>query len=186
MSSTAAPHGGTAARTATAAPGAPALHVVPPASTGLAPVLGLTFFPKEFGTVLAFSVGPKSRGVIGYPAGGSQDLALRYDVAFTGTVDDLKPTLDNGCSRHSPPFEASRVEDVTASTGSAHRRMGDRTADYRKWLVTCSNDGSVQQHQAWVLPESKVAIYEQHAKPHNDAVVAGMYLCASAPDKCAS
>ncbi len=152
------------------------MGVIPPASTGLAPGVRFTL-PAEF-SVFAYAEGLETQGVIGYPAGGSGDLSLRYDVAFTGEIAALKPEIKGGCYRHGGSVDALRVDDVTATTGDStrYRQVGEQKADYRKWVVTCPNGMAPQPHQAWVLADADVAIFEQHPGEHNDAIVASMQI----------
>jgi hypothetical protein len=129
--------------------------------------------------VLADPESPATRGVIGYPAGGSLDLPLRFDVAFEGTFEDLKPPIEKGCYHHGdPPYPAVSVEDITAQTGdgTGYRKMGDRTAEYRVWQANCPSERVPQIHQAWLLPDSDIGIYEQRPTEYNDAVVQSMQV----------
>ncbi|MGV0744848.1 hypothetical protein [Mycolicibacterium sp. XJ870] len=117
---------------------------------------------------------PSTRGWIGYPAGGNLDLPLRFDVAFDGTIEDLKPPIDGACYHHGdPPYPALSVDDITAQTGDGKpsRKMGDRTADYRVWHANCPQETVPEIHQAWLLPDDNIAIYEQRATEYNNAVV---------------
>jgi hypothetical protein len=122
---------------------------------------------------------PATRGLIGYAAGGGLDLPLRFDVAFEGAIDDMKPPTVKGCYHHGDaPYPAASVEDITAQTGDStgFRKMGDRTAEYRVWQANCPNKEAPQIHQTWLLPDSDIAIYEQRATEFNDAVVQSMQL----------
>ena len=76
------------------------------------------------------------------------------------------------------PYPAASVEDITAQTGdgTGFRKMGDRTAEYRVWQANCPNEKTAQIHQAWLLPDSDIAIYEQRPTEFNDAVVQCMQL----------
>jgi hypothetical protein len=180
----AAPPVGSAAPTTTTAihpkyPGGPLMTVIVPNPefTGGAEILRVTV---PHWAVIEDRESPATRGWIGYPAGGSLDLPLRFDVAFEGTIDDLKPPTEEGCYHHGdPPYPAASVEDITAQTGDGmgFRKMGDRTAEYRMWRSNCPNDGTPQQiHQAWLLPDSNIAIYEQRPTEFNNAVVQSMQL----------
>lgn len=101
---------------------------------------------------------------VGVLAGGPNDVMLRVQRNFTGSIDSLKPT---DCPREGdPPEPAVSVE--TAERGL--RPVGDRNAEYRLWRVTCSI-GGVREHRAWLLPTSKIAIYEQVHDPRNADVV---------------
>ena len=71
-----------------------------------------------------------------------------------GSIDTLKPA---GCPREGDPSEpAVSVETVE----SGLRPVGDRNAEYRLWRVTCATGGA-HEHRVWLLPTSKIAIYEQ-------------------------
>ena len=54
---------------------------------------------------------------------------------------------------------------------SSSQLVGSQGAEFRRWRVTCP-DGRAEEHRAWVLPVSKVAIYEQRFDPANAGVVA--------------
>jgi hypothetical protein len=160
-------------------PGGPLVTVIVPNPefTGGAEILRATV-PSW--AVLEDSQYPATRGVIGYPAGGDLDLPLRFDVAFKGTIDDMKPPIEKGCYHHGvQPYPAVSVEDITAQTGDGtrFRKMGDRTAEYRVWQANCPDEVvNPQIHQAWLLPESDIAIYEQRPTEFNDAVVESMQV----------
>lgn len=121
----------TAAPTTTASrpeyPGGPPMTVIVPNPefTGGAEILRATV-PSW--AVLEDPQSPATRGVIGYPAGGTLDLPLRFDVAFEGTIDDMKTPIETGCYHHGdPPYPAASVEDITAQTGdgTGFRKMGE-------------------------------------------------------------
>ena len=102
---------------------------------------------------------------VGVLAGGPDDVMLRVQGNFTSSIDSLKPTL---CPREGdPPERAVAVETVE----SGLRPVGSRKADYRLWRVQCETVGT-SDHRAWVLPRSKIAIYEQVFHPANADVVA--------------
>ena len=102
---------------------------------------------------------------VGVLAGGPEDVMLRVQRNFSGPIDALKPS---SCPRQGDaPERADSV--VTADQGL--RPVGDRKAEYRLWKVTCPT-GGVKEHRAWLLPTSKIAIYEQVYDPRNAAVVA--------------
>jgi hypothetical protein len=156
-------------------PGGPLTYtaIVPnPEFTGGVAILRATL-PHQW-SVIEDSQSPATRGLIGYAAGGDLDIPLRFDVAFDGAIDDMKPPTEKGCYHHSdPPYPAASVEDITAQTGdgTGFRKMGDRTAEYRVWQANCPNEMGPQIHQAWLLPDSDIAICEQRATEFNDAVV---------------
>ena len=161
-------------------PGGPLTYtvIVPnPEFTGGAEILRATL-PEQW-SVIEDSESPATRALIGYAAGGNLDIPLRFDVAFEGAIDDMKPPTEKGCYHHGdPPYPAASVEDITAQTGDGMglRKMGDRTAEYRVWQANCPNEMEPQIHQAWLLPDSDIAIYEQRATEFTDAVVQSMQL----------
>jgi hypothetical protein len=144
--------------------------------TGGARILRATL-PTQW-SVIEDSESPATQGLIGYAAGGGLDIPLRFDIAFKGAIDDLKPPTAQACYHHGdPPYPAASVEDITAQTGdgTGFRKMGDRTAEYRVWRANCPNDWTPEQiHRAWVLPDADIAIYEQRATEFNDEVVRNM------------
>jgi hypothetical protein len=129
--------------------------IVPnPEFTGGEAILRATL-PHQW-SVIEDSQSRATRGLIGYAAGGDLDIPLRFDVAFDGAIDDMKPPTEKGCYHHGdPPYPAARVEDITAQTGdgTGFRKMGDRTAEYRVWQANCPNEMGPQIHQAWLLPD---------------------------------
>jgi hypothetical protein len=152
--------------------------VVPnPEFTGDTEVLRATL--PEMWSVIEDSESPATQGLIGYAAGGNLDIPLRFDVAFEGAIDDMKPPTDQGCYHHGDaPYPAASVDDITAQTGDGtrFRKMGDRIAEYRVWQANCPNERKPQIHRAWLLPDSDFAIYEQRATEFNDGVVQSMQL----------
>jgi hypothetical protein len=180
----AAPPAGTATPTTTTVdrqeyPGGPGTYTVfvpNPEFTGGTRILQATL-PTQW-SVIEDPDSPATQGLIGYAAGGSLDIPLRFDVAYEGTIDDLKPPTEKGCYHHGdPPYPAASVEDITAQTGdgTGFRKMGDRTAEYRVWQANCPNDKTTPQiHQAWLLPESNIAIYEQRPTEFNNEIVQRM------------
>ena len=69
----------------------------------------------------------------------------------------MKPPIDKACYHHGVhPYPAVGVEDITAQTGDG--------------------TGFREIHQAWLLPESDIAIYEQRQTGYNDAVVESMQV----------
>jgi hypothetical protein len=53
------------------------------------------------------------------------------------------------------------------------RPIGDRTAEFRFWRSSCpSGDVKVEDHRAWLLPVSHIAIFEQRHEPEVEGVVA--------------
>jgi hypothetical protein len=159
-------------------PGGPLTYavVVPdPRFTGGVEIIRATL-PEKW-LVLEDQESPASQGLIGYAAGGGLDLPLRFDVAFEGAIDDMKPPIETACYHHGDaPYPAVSVDDITAQTGdgTGFRPMGDRTAEYRVWRANCPDEHTPQVHQAWLLPESDIAIFEQRATQFNDGVVASM------------
>jgi hypothetical protein len=100
---------------------------------------------------------------VGVLAGGVQDVMLRVERHFEGSIDTLKP---RDCPREGNPPERA-VSVVTVETG--FRPVGNRKAEYRLWRVTCATVG-VHEHRAWLLPVSKIAIYEQVHDGHPENV----------------
>ncbi len=97
---------------------------------------------------------------VGVLAGGPADVNLRVIRNFTGSIDALKPTICNEAPDESP----SSVQAVE----SGFRPVGDRTAQFRLWRAMCAR-GS-EEHRAWVLPDSQIAIYEQVHEGHPENV----------------
>ena len=99
--------------------------------------------------------------------GGSLDLPFRFDVRdFEGTIDDMKPPVQQGCYHHGdPPYPAVSVEDITAQTGD-DRASGKpaiappstacgRGIARMKWSRRFTRPGCCRDWQ--------IAIYEQRA-----------------------
>src|SRR5205807_1843628 len=84
-------------------------------------------------------------------------INLRVTTGFTRPVDSLQPVPCNGGS--------------VAVVESSPQLVGSKAAEFRRWRVTCP-DGRAEEHRAWVLPVSEVAIYEQRFDPTNADVVA--------------
>jgi len=98
-------------------------------------------------------------------AGGRGDVTLRVQTGFTGTIDSLLPKSCLGA----PPQAPARVDLV--DTG--FRPVGDRTAEFRFWKSSCPDgDVKVEEHRAWLLPTSQIAIFEQRHEPEVEAIVA--------------
>jgi hypothetical protein len=152
--------------------------VIPnPEFTGGAEFVRATL-PEQW-SVIEDEESPATRGLIGYAAGGNLDIPLRFDVAFAGTIDEMKPPTETGCYHHGDaPYPATSVDDITAETGdgTAYRKMGDRVAEYRVWQANCPTEQTPQIHRAWLLPDSDIAIYEQRATEFNETVVQSMQL----------
>jgi hypothetical protein len=160
-------------------PGTWTVFVPDPKFTGGARILR-AILPTQW-SVIEDSDSPGTQGLIGYAAGGSLDIPLRFDVAYEGAIDDMKPPTEAACYHHGdPPYPAASVEDITAQTGdgTGFRKIGDRTAEHRVWRANCPNETGqkTQIHQAWLLPDSDIAIYEQRPTEFNDAVVQSMQL----------
>jgi hypothetical protein len=100
---------------------------------------------------------------VGLLAGASQDVMLRVERNFAGTIDSLKPTT---CPREGDPAEPATA---VTTVESGFRPVGSKNAEYRRWRVTCPTVGS-HDHRAWLLPISKVAIYEQVSDGHPENV----------------
>lgn len=99
--------------------------------------------------------------VVGVLAGGRGDVNLLVRTGFTGSIDTLVPT---GCNEF--PVERPSSVDVTES---GFRPVGDRSAEFRLWTSNCPTRG-LEVHRAWVLPTSRIAIYEQVAEGHPENV----------------
>lgn len=112
----------------------------------------------------------ENKAFLGVLAGGPSDTPLRVQLRHEDTIESLAP---KDCYREggSDPVAVRSIQ--TVETG--FRPIGDKTADYRRFRVTCA-DGEVSEHQAWRLPVSKIAIYEQHARPTNAQVVSAMQV----------
>jgi hypothetical protein len=102
---------------------------------------------------------------VGVLAGSRGDVTLRVETGFVGGIDSLEPKTCLGA----PVAAPERVELV--ETG--FRQVGDRVADFRFWRASCpAGDIKVEEHRAWLLPVSGIAIYEQRHEPEVEAVVA--------------
>ena len=101
---------------------------------------------------------------VGVLAGGSDDATLRVERNATGSIDSLKPS---SCPREGDPAEPA-VSVETAERGLSP--VGDRNAEYRLWRVTCPG-GVKREHRVWLLPTSKIVIYEQVHDPRSADVV---------------
>lgn len=100
---------------------------------------------------------------VGVLAGGPDDVMLRVERNFTGSIDSLKPA---DCPREGDPSERAVSVDTTES---GLRPVGSKKAEYRLWRVTCKTVGT-REHRAWLLPTSKIAIYEQVHEGHPENV----------------
>ena len=106
---------------------------------------------------------------VGILAGGKGDVTLRVQTGFAGTIDSLKPTTCLGA----PPSTPASVD--LADTG--FKVVGDRTAEYRFWKSSCPNgDVKVEEHRAWLLPTSQIAIFEQRHEAQVEDVVATAHV----------
>ncbi len=167
----------------TGAPAPPTIGISTPPTTGAPPPTTAPPFPKTITVgAITFHV-PLSWGVIGGGdaakpriafigrlAGGAGDQHLRVQTGFTGTVDSLVPKT---CLGH--PSEApERVELVE----SGFKPVGERTAQFRFWRAACPNgDGdNPEEHRAWLLPDSQIAIFEQRHAPEVETVVATAHV----------
>jgi hypothetical protein len=102
--------------------------------------------------------------LVGVLAGGRQDVNLRVETGVGDPIDSFQPTACFLQGR--PPEKPVSVEQ--AQSGFAP--VGDRTAEFRLWRVTCPG-GRVEEHRAWLLPQSQISIYEQRHDPENVDVV---------------
>ena len=170
--SASAPAGGGTPSSPSSEPGAAPTSAATPRPTA-APALAApgTRRPKTvtFGRI-TFSV-PADWGIdiegdtafVGVLAGGTDDVMLRVERNFAGSIDSLKPA---GCTREGDPPERALSVD-TAESGL--RQVGDKKAEYRLWRVTCSGMGT-REHRAWLLPTSRIVIYEQVHEGHPENV----------------
>ncbi|MCA1844764.1 MAG: hypothetical protein LC792_16535 [Actinobacteria bacterium] len=99
--------------------------------------------------------------LVGVIAGGPGDVMLRVERRFTGSIGSLRPV---DCRREGEPPAPALSVDVLED---GLRPVGGRR--FRHWRVGCPN-GRAQEHRAWVLPVSQVAIYEQVADGHPENV----------------
>lgn len=86
---------------------------------------------------------------------GTALIALEALFGFSDTIDSLKP----GACEAQPGVNAPTPISVTL-VDSGFRPVGDRTAEYRNWALVCPS-GLVEGHRAWLLPQSKIALYER-------------------------
>jgi hypothetical protein len=105
--------------------------------------------------------GNGNAAVIGRLAGGLGDVNLMVITNFTDSIDTLVPTECN-------EYPVERPSSVKV-TESGFRPVGDRSAEFRLWTSTCPTRG-LEVHRAWVLPTSRIAIYEQVAEGHPENV----------------
>ncbi len=127
----------------------------------------ITFGPVTFHTPSDWDKadGGATTAYIGVLAGGKGDVNLRVMTGYTGTVDALQPPECLGA----PPSKPTRVELVE----SGFAPVGDLVAEYRRWQFTCpEGDIGDEEHSAWLLPVSRIAIVEQRHAPEVFDVVA--------------
>jgi len=105
--------------------------------------------------------GNGNAAVVGRLAGGLGDVNLRVITNFTDSIDALVPTVCN-------EFPVERPSSVEV-TESGFRSVGERVAEFRLWTSTCPTRG-LEVHRAWLLPASRIAIYEQKAEGHPENV----------------
>ena len=105
--------------------------------------------------------GNGNAAVVGVLAGGLGDVNLRVITNFTDSIDALVPTVCN-------EFPVERPSSVEV-TESGFRPVGERVAEFRLWTSTCPTRG-LEVHRAWLLPASRIAIYEQKAEGHPENV----------------
>jgi hypothetical protein len=96
-----------------------------------------------------FAAGPRIYDYKGYALG-----RLNAVSGFDGKIDELAPKACLRTDATSRPETPSGV--VLVESGFAP--IGDRTAEYRRWTATCTS--GVEEHRAWVLPVSRIAVYE--------------------------
>lgn len=167
--------GVTTASVAVASTGAPSVTAAAPSSTAAPRVTKATTttFPKvirvgniTFHVPQSWDVdGGPPRAYVGVLAGGRGDVTLRVETSFSGTIDSLAPTTCLGA----PPSAPARVDLVD----QGFRPVGDRTAEFRFWRSSCPDgDVKVEEHRAWLLPTSHIAIFEQRHESEVEEVVA--------------
>lgn len=153
-----------AGQTPAASPGTATASAPDPSAAGLTRTLTfgrITFLaPKDWDIDV-----DGDTAYVGVLAGGPQDVALRVQRNASGPIDALKP---EGCSRDG---DAPEPATSVATVEQGLRPVGNRNAEYRRWKVTCPG-GEVKEHRAWLLPTSRIAIYEQVYDARNAAVVA--------------
>jgi hypothetical protein len=113
-------------------------------------------------SIQAYDPGPSSgTGCAGGKACFPYDDVAAVLFGYTLGIDDLSPTK---CFRNGKPPDSP----VTL-VGSGLRPIGDRKAEWREWSITCQ--GVTEIHDAWLLPLSRVAFYENcHDKRVEDVV----------------
>ncbi len=108
--------------------------------------------PADWKTNLSpgnFAAGPRIYDFRGY------SLARLNGISgFDGSIDDLKPAACLRTDNTSNPLVPTAV--TLVETGFAP--VGDRTAQFRRWTATCP--AGMEEHRAWVLPISRIALYE--------------------------
>lgn len=125
-------------------------------------VVGTVTFhaPPSWGSL----AGAPGTTYVGVLAGGRGDITLRVETGFAGAIDALAPTTCLGA----PVVAPARVELVE----SGFRPVGDKVAEFRFWRSSCpAGDIKVEEHRAWLLPVSGIAIFEQRHEPEVEAVV---------------
>lgn len=101
------------------------------------------------GSLNYYGVGPVPRPP------GTALIAVEALFGYADTIDSLKPAACEAQPGNNLP-KPTNVNTVE----SGFRPVGDRTAEYRNWSVTCPN-GTTEGHRAWLLPQSKIALYER-------------------------
>jgi hypothetical protein len=96
-----------------------------------------------------FAAGPRLYDFRGYALGRLNGIS-----GFDGSIDDLAPKACLRNDNSGNPLAPTGVS--LAETGFAP--MGDRTAQFRRWVATCPS--GTEEHRAWVLPISRIALYE--------------------------
>jgi hypothetical protein len=99
---------------------------------------------------------------IGVLSAALDTINLRVTTGFSAPIDSLQPVPCNG--------------GAVAVVEAGSQLVGSMAAEFRRWRVSCPN-GRVEEHRGWVLPVSKVAIYEQRF----DAATAGVVATAEIP-----
>ncbi len=102
--------------------------------------------------------------IAGGPAGIGQLEPSLIVHRSPGPIDDHPPT---GC-RNGQAGSTQLVE-------SGFAPVGDRTAEFRRWRITCA-DGSTEERRRWLLPQSQVLIDEHFHDPENLTVVSSAHV----------
>lgn len=138
----------------------------PPAASGLAQ--RVTFGQVEMDLPETWGVyASGNSAVVGVIAGGNCDIPLRVEIHYELDAESLVP---NCCPQHAPYVPVTAVRTIE----SGLQPVGDKTAQFRRFTATCA-DLTIER-RAWLLPDAKVAIFEQEPSPEIDLVVRQMHV----------